>query len=202
MLTLVLATPRSGSNTFVDELDAPVWMPDDHPGYNKHTEYYNFGILPSRGNDILTLKFHNKLREHIDQKHHEKFVVKVLINQVSSYILGDLLKLADEIHHTVRLDYQGQLKSYVAARHQATWLDNRYQHEHIEVSQQFVNMRHNELIYGIAQHAQVYRAYGGEIHILEQRNQKPYKNKPTFTDSLEWPDFDTAGAFGIHINSV
>lgn len=201
MFTLVLATPRSGSNSFAYSLDEPVWAPQHHPGESSY-EYYNFRHLPSDVADALRLKYHIILKEHLKNNPHKHTIIKVLLGQVNNYILNDLVTHADKIYHTVRLNYQDQLKSFVAAFYQDIWLDSRHSYEKIPVTQQHVNDIHTELTTGIKEHAKVYHRHGGTVVTLESRTQSPYKFKPIFDQTIEWPDFDTARLFDININSL
>lgn len=198
MLTLVLATPRSGSNTFVDGLDVPVWMPEDHPGYGEHNEYYNMGNdLDKVSAERMKLFFHVKLTEHIEKFSGDHICVKVLVGQVRNQYMKYLLSQAQYVRHTVRLNYTDQLKSLVAAITQNIWLDNRHTSQRLIVPQKLVDSTHEFLISNLKSHAEIYHSHGGEISVLENRSQNPYNNRPEFPDCLSWPSFDTAGLFGL-----
>ena len=199
MLSVVLATPRTGSNTFVQELDADVWMPEHHPGYLRHYEYFNFGNhISSETQHHLCTKYYTVLRDHIDAKPQDNICVKLLVGQAPLHIINHLVARADCLYHTIRLDYVAQLKSFVAARKHQIWLDGRYHTSVDGVTQQLVHQCHSELTKQIQLHHDLYCKYGGSLVVLEHRKQASYPNRPEFVVMLDWPCFNTSGLFDIH----
>lgn len=197
MLSVVLATPRSGSNSFVDSLDIGIWMPADHPGYKSHHELYNFSHCSTAAAHRNVLKYHTQLLDHIRSHPRDSVLVKVLVGQVQGNILDDLLVRADQIHHTLRLNHTEQLKSFIHASSQDVWMNNRRPQQNYLVTQSQINQAHALLCNLLETHGQLYFQHGGFLHVLEGRAQQPYQNKPEYPEDLIWPAFDTAAVFGI-----
>lgn len=192
MLTLIISTPRSGSNTFAKSLDGEIWIPEGHPGHNLHYELFNFKPLTDLDN--LASLYYSMLLDYINQNPTKNIIVKVLVNTVSSHILKSLIKKATVIYHTVRLDYNSQLKSLICAKKQNKWLE-RPSSSSVSITQEDIDSNHEYLSNSIKTHSTIYLEYGGEIHTLENREYAPYKSLTVVGNNLVWPSFPTKDYF-------
>ena len=173
-------------------------MPDHHPCYRRHHEYFNFGSpTPEIIQHRLSVKYYEILRTYLSENPQHHISVKVLLGQAPLHIIKHLITSADFLYNTVRTDYKAQLKSYVAALKTLTWLEGRRSYNYDSVTQEHVDMCHKLLSDRIKQHSDLYKKYGGEIVVLENRHYSPYPNKPEFSDRLVWPDFCTRNLFDI-----
>lgn len=193
MLTLIISTPRSGSNTFAKSLKGEIWIPEDHPGYNKHYELFNFKPLTVDTDKLITF-YHTMLLDYLEKNTSKNIIVKVLVNTVNSNVLKSLIKHSSIIYHTVRLDYAAQLKSLVCAKKQNKWLE-RVDTSSVVIEQQDINNNHTYLTQCIKDHSKIYSMYGGLIEPLEERIQQPYKIIDIVGDNLQWPSFPTKEYF-------
>lgn len=193
MLTTVFSTARTGSTTFVQGLGIDIWFPHDHPGARTN-EYYNF--FDPANQQALVEKFHKKLKDKVELDDQD-IVIKVIVAQLSHnlHIADDIVNMSGKVYHTVRKDYQAQLKSCVHASTTSQYQirDSKTATTTDAVIEQF----HNSLTRSITNHSNIYLKHGGEVIVLEDRVQNRYPNPPSFSEDLHWPQFDTASKFNI-----
>lgn len=192
MLTLIISTPRTGSNTFAKSLNGEVWIPEGHPGHNKHYELFNFKPLVNTHN--LALLYYSMLLDYVVQNPTKNIIVKVLVDTVSPNILNSLIKKSTIIYHTVRIDYISQLKSLICANKQNKWLE-RYSSSTISITQDDIDKNHVYLSNVIKTHSDIYLKYGGQIYPLENREYAPYMPLTIVSENLVWPSFPTKEYF-------
>lgn len=193
MLTTIFSTARTGSSTFLRGLDIKIWKPDDHPT-PASLEYFNF-LNPPNQKELVD-KFHLRLMDKVN-RNDEDIVIKVIVAQICDnlHIVDDIVKLSDKVYHTVRKDFQAQLKSCVYADATRQWhvRDNRP----ITVTEARVRNCHERLTRSIKTHSDIYAKHGGEVIVLEDREQRRYPNPPVITKDINWTTFDTASLFNI-----
>jgi hypothetical protein len=192
MITLIISTPRTGSNTFAKSLNGEIWIPEGHPGYNKHYELFNFTPLVNTYN--LSLLYYSMLLDYISENPTKNIIVKVLVDTVSPHILNSLIKKSTIIYHTVRIDYISQLKSLICARKQNKWLE-RYSSSAISITQDDIDDNHVYLSNVIKTHSVIYLKCGGQIYPLENREYAPYMPLTVVGENLVWPSFSTKEYF-------
>ena len=191
MLTTILSTPRTGSTSFYYSCDSRHWIPDNHPGIPT-SEYFGFRRVGNYRNQCK--HYFNILKEKVSDN--ENIVIKIVLPMLHQdpEIMHEVLSMSDTIFHTVRHDYTSQLKSLVIANYTREYNPFR-KTEQVTIPEEEIETKHQFLTAWIKHHAELYKAHGGELVVLEDRVQQRYANVPNVTNINEWPTFDTATQF-------
>lgn len=172
-MLVVLATPRSGSETFYFELQeerpAPEWL-HLHETLNKGPVEPSFNQLTT--NPKTTVKVFPRYN---DIKHRD--------------MVQRVLTVADEIIYLVRYDFENQAQSYYLANHTNRW-GNRTEVQTINnVDEEKYYKCTQELLEMFYESEKLYNEYPGKVIALEDREYNPYPKKDIVAGT--WPSLNT-----------
>lgn len=194
MLTVVVSTPRTGSDTYLQSLESK-WWPDSHPEQQPCTEFFNSSGWSVSDKLITRNHLFEELKEFVERDPDVPVAIKLNPGCLPYYMVCELLDASTQVYYTVRRNYQDQLMSYVAAEISQNG-GARPEETYIDVDQDFVERMHKRLTTHIKNQYKLYQRFSGELVILENRDQaRAYGPKPIFEESIIWPMFNTLSLF-------
>lgn len=172
-MIVVLATPRSGSETFYFELQKQLgfreWL-HLHESLNKGAVEASFNQLTT--NPKTTVKV---FPLYNDTKHRD--------------MIHEVLSLADEIVYLVRYDFENQVQSYYLANHTNRWGSRRTVQTIDCIDETMYYDRTQVLLEMMYESEKLYNKYPGKVIALEDRIYDPYPKKDIVTGT--WPSLNT-----------
>lgn len=191
MLTTIISTPRTGSSTLFKSMNSELFIPDYNLNGQIYGEFFNVGcnkkIIPNLYKDFM---------KSVDELSDKNLIVKIIVWQLEKKMMDDILKKSDRIIHSVRRDYQKQLKSFIISKRTKVWGANELKTRMIAFNQEIVDNNHELLTEYLMKHEKIYRQWGGEVIYLEDRFDSLLEYPKTkIFGKIEWPTFDTENLF-------
>ena len=191
MLTTIISTRRTGSSTLFESMNSELPIPKYNPGGNMYGEYFNVDpnkkLLPDLYKDFI---------KSVDQLPDKNLVVKIIIWQIEDKMLDGILERSDRIIHSVRKDYQSQLRSFIISNKTDLWHKKQFKTKIIALNQKVVDDAHKLLTKLLLKHEEIYRQWGGEVIYLEDRfDSSLMYPKTKIFGKIDWPTFDTESLF-------